>query len=113
MFAIIRGTGKKKVLGSYWANVSDEQRAERWLRVLVGAMLYPPVERADKTTVLPALTVDPYRRYVLDLIKRDANLKSISQALLFCIDFTASSKGLNNNEEENKTRKSGNIRKLW
>ena len=113
VFAILRGTGKKKVVGSYWANVSDEQRAERWLRVLVGAMLYPPVEREDKTTVLPALTVDPYRRYVLEVIKQDANLKSISQALLFCIDFTASSKGLNNNEKENKTRKSWNNRKLW
>ncbi len=112
MYAILRGSGKKKVLGSYWANVEDEQRAERWLRVLVGAMLYPPVEREDKTTVLPALTVDTHRRYVLDLIKRDANLKSISQALLFCIDFTASSKGLNNNEEpKNKTRTGR--RQLW
>ena len=112
-FALVRGTGKKKAVGSYWANVSDEQRAERWLRVLVSAMLYPPVEREDKTTVLPALTVDQYRRYVLEVIKRDGNFSSITQALLYCIDYTASSKGLQNNEKENKTRKSGNRRKLW
>lgn len=63
--------------------------------------------------MLPALTVDQYRRYVLEVIKRDGNFSSITQALLYCIDYTASSKGLQNNEKENKTRKSGNRRKLW
>ena len=121
MFAILRGKRKGQALKRYWADPDSESRAERWLRILVGAMQYPPVESQDKTTVLPALTVDQERRYNLEIIKRDANLTSISQALLFCIDFTASYKGLDNNDQKNKSgnqqkaaRQQGNHRRdLW
>ena len=96
VFALLKG-GRKTKVSTYWADVEAEQRAERWLRILVSSMLYPPVDSEDKTITLPSLTVDKHRRFALEIIKRTANLTSVAQALLYCIDFTAASKGIQNN----------------
>lgn len=112
VFALLKG-GRKTKVSTYWADVEAEQRAERWLRILVSSMLYPPVDSEDKTITLPSLTVDKHRRFALEIIKRSANLTSVAQALLYCIDFTAASKGIQNNEENGTNNKRKKRNELW
>lgn len=107
--ARIRGKGKK--LKQFWANVQDEDRADKWLRVLVSSILYPPVAADEKMVLLPSIKVDSQRRYAIEVIKRDHGLTSLAQALLLCIDYTAAKQGITNNGSKNPN---GNKkRKLW
>lgn len=101
-FARIRGS-RKKALGRYWESIESEQRAERWFKILLSALLFPLVQDSDKTTLLPSVAVDNTRRYALEIIKRDNSLTSMTQALLFCIDYVANSKGLYSNEQDSST----------
>ena len=110
-FARVRGR-RKKAIGRYWECIESEQRAERWFRILLSALLFPLVSQSDKTTLLPSVAVDNTRRYAMEIIKRDTGLSSLAQTLLYCIDYTANSKGLYSNEQDsNTTSKKRN--KLW
>ena len=110
-FARVRGR-RKKAIGRYWEDVESEQRAERWFKTLLSALLFPLVSDNDKTTLLPSVAVDNSRRFAMEIIKRDCGLTSMTQALLYCIDFTANSKGLYSNEQDsNTTSKKRN--QLW
>lgn len=100
----MRGNRQKPV-GQFWESVEAEQRAEPWLKILVEAMLNPPVEPGQREILLPMIKVPADLRLDLELLKRDLpGITNMSQALLYCIEFTLKAKGLRD-EKANDTRR--------
>lgn len=107
---------RKKAVGSYWQNAEDEERAKRWLIILVDAMLNPP-SSYEKQTLLPQLRVDGKLRHALEILKRDQNLKNLDNTLMYCIHHTLESFGILENDNTNKQNSSNqnqkrNLRRL-
>jgi hypothetical protein len=124
--AVVARIGAKKSgpLQKFWSDETAERRAEVWLKILVDALLRPPVSSNAKMTLLPMVHADPATRQGLELLKKDlAGITNMEQTLLFCINFTLSSKGYKKNGKElnyseDRTKNSGksiNRRKtnLW
>ncbi|AXG67692.1 hypothetical protein JA33_318 [Dickeya phage vB_DsoM_JA33] len=94
--------GKRKTpVGEFWDDPKAEQAAEVWLKILVDAMLVPPVDPSSKMILLPSIQVDVETRLALELLKRDTpGITSMSQVLRFCIEATLKIKGLRNDEQQ-------------
>lgn len=114
--ARLRGTRTEPV-GAFWDDHTSESRAEPWLKILVEAMLDPPVSESDKRILLPSISVDLEVRHALEILKRDTpGITSIASTLRYCIGFTLKAKGLQHEQESSftghkKPRRKGNV--LW
>ncbi|WOL24580.1 hypothetical protein fHeYen902_234 [Yersinia phage fHe-Yen9-02] len=110
---------RKKPVGEFWADVYSEQAAEPWLRILVDAMLNPPVDASQKTILLPSISVDVTTRHALELLKRDTpGITSMSQVLRYCVDTVLKQRGLKDDRTQttpNTGRKSTGKKRtsLW
>ena len=105
---------KPKSMGRFWSDPDIEQRAETWLRILVDAMLFPPVDERDLHVLLPAISVDKQLRFELDVLKRDLpGITNLRQVLEYCIIYTLRAKGIRNEPEVKRegTGKRRNV--LW
>lgn len=91
--AFLKGN-RKNPIGNYWDCEEKERRADPWLKILVEAMLDPPVETDEKLIRLGAPKVDVFTRAQLDLLKRDLpGVTNLMQVQNYCIQFTLQSKG--------------------
>ncbi len=70
-----------------------ENLADTWLQILVTAMLTPQSSN-DKMVLLPSQRVNMDLRYGLELLKRDLNVSSIANVIIYCIKFTLQCKGI-------------------
>lgn len=95
IIALVQGSRKQKI-ARYWANPAHERAADRWCEILVKALLTPVTD--GKQTLISA-SVSKRQRQVLEIIKKQYRLSSISMAVLMCIDCTAAKEGLYNNEQ--------------
>lgn len=108
--------GRKKPVGDFWTDPETERRAEPWLKILIEAMLNPPVVPGQKEILLPMIKVDVDTRFALELLKRDTpGMTNMSQVLRFCIEYTLRNKGIKNENSEHRTnQKTGKKRTdLW
>lgn len=95
------GASKSDPLPTYWSDPAAERRAEVWLKILVDALLRPPVSSNAKMTLLPMVHADPATRQGLELLKKDlTGITNMEQTVLFCINYTLRSKGYKKNGEE-------------
>lgn len=111
--ALLAGN-RKDAVGNFWSDGSD-LRAEPWLRILVDAMLNPPVSPEDKQVLLPSISVGRELRFALDLLKRDLpGVTNLGQVLLYCVNFTLNRKGYNH-EKDGSFSHSGSHKRndLW
>lgn len=95
---------RKEPVGEFWDDPFAENLAEPWLRILIDAMMNPPVDPSQKQILLPSISVDAETRFALELLKRDtAGITSMSQVLRYCIELTLKHRGLRNNEQQNSS----------
>lgn len=108
---------RRDPIGAYWPEIASEQRAEVWLRILVDALMFPPVEIGQKEILLPMIKVDVETRLQLDMLKRDLpGITNMSQVLRFCIEHTLRNRGLKNDNQNDRStnQRSGKKRnQLW
>lgn len=115
---VSRLNGKRREpVGQFWDDPQAEQNAETWLRILVDAMLNPPVAAGQKEILLPMIKVPADTRFALDLLKRDLpGITNMTQVLLYCIEFTLKAKGLRNEKDDEHGRHKGTGKdrnRLW
>lgn len=93
---------RKDPVGRYWDNEESEERAETWLRILVEALLEPPISSDDKKVRLGAPKVDMETRSELALLKQDLpGVTNLMQVLQYCIHFTLHNKGYKDGKTNN------------
>lgn len=104
---VARSNGKrKKAVVSPWS-VEEEERARRWLLVLVESMLNPP-DSYEKLTLLPQLRINCELRHAIEILKRDNSLSNMENALMYCIHHTLKYHGILENDNYNNNQNSSN-----
>lgn len=90
----------KSIKRRFWKTPENAERAERWLGILVNAILSPPVAMEDKgykTTV----EVPQELHKGLNMLKQDLpGVNNLQETVLYCIAETLKSRGLINVREE-------------
>lgn len=101
--AVVARIGAKRSdpIKAFWSDPAVEQRADVWLKILVDALLRPPVSADVKMTLLPMVHADPATRNGLELLKKDLpGITNMEQTVLYCINYTLSSKGYKNGKQK-------------
>lgn len=91
----------KTATKSFWPNAAHEQRALPYVHLIVKAFVDKRNGEVEGTTVLSVVATADLRRK-LDLIKKDKGLRSLEQALAYCIEY-AYSEGTNNHARQQKS----------
>lgn len=111
---------RKEPVGNFWADPRAEQMAETWLKILVDAMMNPPVVAGQKEILLPMIKVDVNTRFAMELLKRDTpGMTNMSQVLRYCIEYTLRNKGIKDESKDESTERRSNQKtgkkraKLW
>lgn len=109
---------RKDPIGNYWDNEESERRADPWLKILVEALLEPPITADQKLIRLGSPKVDLETRAQLDLLKQDLpGVTNLMQVQLYCLHYTLQNKGYKdgkiNQHSSTSERNSNRASHLW
>lgn len=98
----------RSITRHYWRNTRMAENAQRYLGILVDAILNPPIAPDDKGYKLQ-LEVPGNIHAALRLLKQDLEgVSTLQGAVLYCIAETLKNKGLKNGNHAEEHRSQGN-----
>ena len=109
---------RKEPVGNYWDKEESERRADPWVKIVVEALLEPPIESSDKLIRLGSPKVDLETRAELDLLKQDLpGVTNLMQVQLYCLHYTLQNKGYKdgkiNQHSSTSQRNTNRASDLW
>jgi hypothetical protein len=90
---------KKKI--TFWKNYEDEQRADKYLQILVAALLRPIPEGLEREHLI-SISVPTHKFELFKLLQLDLALSSQEKTLQYCIESVIQSRGLDNEKNSKK-----------
>jgi len=97
----------KPIKKNFWPRPGDLERAQKWLEILVQSILHPPVQQEDKEYKLQTTVPANIHAGLMMLKSELPQLKSLDQAVLYCIAHTLKSRGLHNDNRRTERTSKG------
>jgi hypothetical protein len=100
--------GGKSIKRIFWTRPGDSGRAEKWLGILVNAMLNPP-DLLDKEYLI-STKIDQKTHVALTQLKQMLGATNLQDVYLFCIATTLKQRGLYDEQRNTEHPKESAIR---
>lgn len=96
LVSCVRNPKRNKRATSFWSSLEEEQRAKRWVEILVQAFL-TEVPDADSLEHLVSTSLNSQDWQLFRILAKDLGT-SQEKALEYCIKFTLAKKGIKNEQ---------------